>query len=510
MRTRSFAIVFAGIVTAVGVFSNVGAAQQSPPAEFVPGELIVGFRSEQGADEGFKELKALEGGAKTRGIDSAKVERLDERSVALKFDFRTSDGVKLRGEETLGPLEKFAKELRDDPRVEYAHPNWIMKLHRGFDRRPVYFEERKFKPPVAPMSVPSGPNDPYFRRGLHWHYLAPPVGMNAIAAWPKTKGDKSVVVAVIDTGILLKHPDIEGSGNLRPGYDFISEVKMDGDGQPGRDSDPTDPGDHCPETGASASWHGTHVAGTIGAAITNNNQGIAGVNWSISVVPVRALGRCGGTIKDIAAAIRWSAGLPVAGVPNNPHKADIINMSLGLELPCTAQNVALLLNAIAAAKKAGTTVVVAAGNESVDINGVTPAGCGHVISVAASDRRGHLAPYSNYGKVTIVAPGGDTGRDDDGDGMPDGVWSLVAVSKEHQAGVAAYHGTSMAAPHVAAAIALALTQRPELKGKPAEIEELLTRSTAKLPSGSCSKPCGPGLLDAAAMLEIDPSIATRR
>jgi subtilisin family serine protease len=507
MRNGWFAIVLASVMA--GCLSNVSVAQQ--PAEHVPGELLVGFKSEQAADEGVKLLKTLEqspDGVKTRGAGSVKVERLDETSAVLKFDFKGPDGVNLRG--ALSRLEEYAKKLRDDPRVEYAHPNWIMKLDQGFDRRPVYFEERKFKPPVTPMSVPSGPNDTYFLRGLHWHYLAPPVGMNAIAAWPKTKGDKSVVVAVIDTGILLKHPDIDGSANVLPGYDFISLEKMDGDGQTGRDSDPTDPGDQCVETGSDASWHGTHVAGTIGAAITNNGRDIAGVNWSISVVPVRALGRCGGTIADLAAAIRWSAGLSVPGVPKNPHKADIINMSLGLGLPCTAQNVALLMNAIAAADKAGSTVVVAAGNEKVDIKRVTPGGCTQVISVAASDRRGHLAPYSNYGKVTIMAPGGDIRRDDDGDGMPDGVWSLVAVSQEHKDGVAAYQGTSMAAPHVSAAFALLLARRPEFKGKPAEIERLLTRSAAKLPSGACSKPCGPGLLDAAAMLEIDLSISKSR
>ena len=161
---------------------------------------------------------------------------------------------------------------------------------------------------------------------------------------------------------------------------------------------------------------------------TNNGIGIAGVTWKVSVLPVRVLGRCGGTIADIAAAIRWAAGLPVQGVPDNPSPADIINMSLGMVRACTPENAGALLNAIEAARNAGATIVVAAGNDDIDVKKVSPGGCTKVISVAAGDQRGHLAPYSNYGAVTIMAPGGDLKRDDDQDGEPDGVWSLLAVS----------------------------------------------------------------------------------
>jgi serine protease len=100
-----------------------------------------------------------------------------------------------------------------------------------------------------------------------------------------------------------------------------------------------------------------------------------------------------------------------------------------------------------------------------------------------------------------MAPGGDLDRDDDNDNRPDGVWSFVAPSAEYPSGVAAKDGTSMAAPHVSAAIALALSAKPELRGKPDAIEKLLKRSLAPRPAGACSKPCGPGLLDAKAMVE---------
>lgn len=383
-----------------------------------------------------------------------------------------------------------------------------LQLERDRIPDPIYLEDM---PPDTRVQIsrafPSEPNDPVFRSGLLWHYLPPPNGMNALGAWSVAKGDNAIVVAVIDTGLLPEHPDIKMSGNVLKGYDFISDPTRSGNtSAPGRSADPTDRGDACPPRLPTSSWHGTHVSGTVGAAGTNNNIGIAGINWHVSVLPVRALGRCGGTIEDLAAAIRWSAGLDVPDVPKNERKADIINMSLGIRLECTPELVGALRDAIDAARKAGTTVVVAAGNESVDIKGVTPSGCPGVISVAAADQRGYLTPYSNFGNVTLMAPGGDLRRDDDQDNRPDGIWSLVAPSQEHPAGVAAYEGTSMAAPHVTAAIALALQAKPQLRGKPDEIQALLTRSLARLPDGACAKPCGPGLLDAKRMVE--PELST--
>jgi subtilisin family serine protease len=490
------------------------AAQQAPKPEFVPGQLIVGFKSSNALDKAVDDLKETEksGGLAARGARSSSVgiERLSDRSAKVSFDFRSRSGRKLAKGAELEALEEYAKQMAKDPNIEYAHPNWVLQLRRGLVRGPVYLEDL---PPDTrgqiSSNAPSEPNDPVFQSGLLWHYLAPPHGMNAIGAWSKAnaKGDRAIVVAVIDTGLLPDHPDIKGSGNVLKGYDFISDPTRKGDANStGRDANPTDLGDACPPRLPSATWHGSHVSGTIGVVGTNNGVGIAGVNWQVSVLPVRAIGHCGGTIEDLAAAVRWSAGLDVPGVPRNEHKADIINLSLGIRLACTPRQVGVLLDAIVAARKAGTTVVAAAGNDGVDIKGVTPAGCGGVISVAAADQRGYLTPYSNFGDVTIMAPGGDLKRDDDKDNRPDGIWSLVAPSKEHPAGVAAYEGTSMAAPHVAAAIALALAAKPELRGKPDEIAALLTRSVAKLPTGACVKPCGPGLLDAQRMVE--PEIST--
>jgi len=429
------------------------------------------------------------------------IERRDDTNLKVTFDPRTRAGEKVTGSDELKALEEYANQLSQDLDVEYAHPNWILTLQRRLIEKPVYLESLPKLPlRMRPASLESGPNDRTFREGLHWHYLPPPVGMNAVGAWSIATGSRDIVVAVIDTGILPQHPDIKDSGNLLPGYDFISDAKAKGGGSAGWDSDPTDLGDQCPPRSLQPTWHGTHVAGTIGAAATNNGIGIAGINWAVSILPIRALGRCGGTIEDIAAAIQWSSGLAVNGAPKNTHKADVINMSMGMEVPCSQENVGLLMRALSQAREAGVTVVVAAGNEERDVKFSAPAGCSGVISVAASDNRGHLASYSNFGNVTIMAPGGDLDSYDD-HGRPQGVYSLLAPSADAPSGVGGKEGTSMAAPHVSGAIALALSAKPQLRGKPDEIERLLTRSVASRPNGACKVPCGVGLLDAQKMLE---------
>ena len=134
-------------------------------------------------------------------------------------------------------------------------------------------------------------------------------------------------MAVLDTGILPAEADIAGSPNLAPGFDMITDPFIANDGD-GRDSDATDPGDavvagECgpnePPVDQGDSWHGSHVAGTIGVVNTNNGVGVAGANWSVTTVPVRVLGKCGGTNADINDGIRWAAGLPVPGVPEQPE-----------------------------------------------------------------------------------------------------------------------------------------------------------------------------------------------
>jgi serine protease len=356
--------------------------------------------------------------------------------------------------------------MRQRPDVEYAQPNYIFRI------------------------LDTTPNDPRYPE--QWHYFdngngagESPGGINLPQVWDTLTGSGDVVVSILDTGILPDHPDISGSPNYIGGFDMISDPSVGNDGD-GRDGDPTDPGDAC--AGQPDSWHGTHVAGTVGVGNTDNAVGVTGVNWNASVQAVRVLGVCGGTLADISDGIRWAAGLAVPGVPDNPRSARVISMSLGGAGPCILSPA--LQSAINDAFNAGAAVVVAAGNEASDASGFQPASCDNVITVAASDARGRLVTrYSNFGEtVEIMAPGGDVQRDDNGDGNPDGVLSMV------RGGYAYYNGTSMSTPHVTGVLTLWLARDTSLS--PTQLLAKLQASALRRNSTECPQPCGAGLLNA--------------
>src|SRR5205823_4685517 len=199
------------------------------------------------------------------------------------------------------------------------------------------------------------PNDTMY--GQQWHYFEARGGINLPPAWDVTTGSASLTVAVVDSGV-VPHADL--AGRLVPGYDFISDASMSNDGD-GRDADARDPGDYgC--NGAASSWHGTHVAGTIGAA-SNNGAGVAGINWSSKILPVRVMGKCGGYTSDIVDGMRWAAGIAVIGVPANANPARVINLSLGSDGACSSAFQSAVNDVIAR----GTVVVAAAGNSNSDV-----------------------------------------------------------------------------------------------------------------------------------------------
>ncbi len=348
--------------------------------------------------------------------------------------------------------------------------------------------EVKYADPVRRATAFAVPNDPMFP--LQWGLFSPTAGVNAETAWTLQPSTHDLTVAVVDSGI-LPHPDLDG--RVLPGYDFISDPGRARDGN-ARDPDPRDEGDwsagDCFGAHYGSSFHGTFVAGII-AAKTNNGIGIAGLAGDARILPVRVLGKCGGTFEDILEGVMWAAGIPIAGVPDNRHPAKVINLSLGGVGPCDQS----LQEAIDAAMAQGAVIVAAAGNESIETSDVIPANCSGVIAVGAHSAQGGLTSYSNFGpRVDLTAPGGDQP-------LTDLIWGLgndgTTVPAEPS-----YHysaGTSFAAPLVAGAAAM-LIARDSLVTS-GRVHDILVGTARDWPDTSqCIVPgvCGAGMLDAGA------------
>ena len=324
------------------------------------------------------------------------------------------------------------KSLRRDPEIEYAEPNYRVRT----------------------MAVPNDSAYPF-----QWHYPL----IDLPGAWDTTTGDSQVIVAVVDTGILSRHPDL--AGQWVDGYDFVSNADRARDGD-GIDPDPEDPGDG--DSAASNSFHGTHVSGTVAAA-GNNGIGVAGVAYGARIMPLRALGAGGaGTSYDLDQAIRFAAGLANDSGQLPARPADIINLSVG-GAPFSQSSQALYRQV----RAAGVVMVASAGNEASSMPSY-PAAYEGVISVAAVDAQRQRANYSNTGSsIDLAAPGGDSGVDLNGDGYPDGVLSTGGLGSDGSFGYTFLSGTSMAAPHVAGVLALMKSVNPDLS--PEDFESLILR-----------------------------------
>ncbi len=324
------------------------------------------------------------------------------------------------------------------------------------------------------------PNDKLYP--LQWDMQA----MNLPAAWNTTTG-RAVTVAVVDTGI-VKHPDL--LTKTLPGLDLVT------DGTPDTfDTDPTDEG--------GTSYHGSHVSGSVAAA-TNNALGIAGVSWGARVLPIRALGKDGGSSANILIGTLWAAGVDLTkyGLPLNPNPAKVINLSLGGQGACSKaeQDVFDSLSL----PPLNVIVVAAAGNENQDAANASPANCRNVITVGATGPDGNRAPYSNYGaRIDVMAPGGDSslkikvGTTE----IPGGILSTVADDADPNSYTyALLDGTSMAAPHVAGLIAIMKGEQPDLTITQALAK--LKASSTPLSAAACrvANGCGAGLVNAAAVL----------
>lgn len=325
------------------------------------------------------------------------------------------------------------------------------------------------------------PNDEYWDRlwGLRT--------INCPAAWDIEKGDESVVVAVLDTGVAYDHPDL--AGRCVQGWDAYDN-----------DNDPYDEGFVEPDN--SIAYHGTHVAGTI-AAQGNNGIGVCGVCWDgVKIMPVRVIDEEVGAPYDVIIQ-----GLDYALT----HGAKVVNMSLGS--PARFGGNEACHSKIAQLVNAGVIVVASAGNDDPPTDTNFPAAFPECIAVGATAIDDSMAYYSCFGpsnEVDIAAPGGDL---DNPGGAVGGIYStMISYTGEGDAavknfGYVSWQGTSMAAPHVSGAAALLLSAGVPSQG----VRTRLTDSARVPTTGYDVKKYGAGILNlSAALTNASVTIASPR
>ncbi len=309
-------------------------------------------------------------------------------------------------------MQDAIQRLSASQAVQYVEPNYI----------------------VTAAAIPDDPRFPelYGLDNTGQTGGTPDADIDAPEAWDQQTGT-DVVVAVIDTGLDYNHEDIVGNVWTNPGEipgngidddnnGYIDDVRgwdfVNGDNDPFDDND-----------------HGTHVSGTI-AAVGNNGIGVAGVNWSARIMPLKFLSARGsGTTADAISALDYAVMMG-ARISNNSWGGGAFSQAL--------------YDAIAAAQAAGHLFVAAAGNDGVDTD-VTPSypasyDLDNIVSVAATDENDALASFSNFGAVTVDL------------GAP-GV-SILSTTPANT--YSSFSGTSMATPHVAGVAALLLAEDPSL------------------------------------------------
>ncbi len=386
MRNQLRSLLLLTLATTVSPIAaqELDAARKQPPqaADFGPEpRIIVKLRS---TDDGRVQIQSapekLASVAARAGVAAKPVRALGAQLEVMAVDAAAA----------AESLEATLARLNADPSVEYAELDGRRYLH-------------------------AAPDDLLYAQ--QWYLQAAsgaPSAIDAERAWDVTTGSPDVVVAFLDTGVLYDHPDLQAAGvggRLLPGYDFVSNVAAANDGD-GRDADPTDAGDWVSTADrqsttfsgcdvSSSSWHGTRVAGIIGAR-SNNAAGIAGIAWQPWLLPVRVIGKCGGRDSDILAAMLWAAGIHVDGVPDNPYPASVLNLSLGADGSCSRA----YEDVIAAINARGAVVIVSAGNEGGPVS--SPANCPGAAGIAGLRHVGTKVGYSSLGpQIALSAPAGN-------------------------------------------------------------------------------------------------------
>jgi serine protease len=407
---------------------RVASVRQSPRAgqSHVPGELIVQFRAT----------------AEDRRVVS------DIQAVGGRWARRSAYGPRYRvALDPDVPVHQAVARLVSLPEVEYAEPNGVVRSLQAAGR--------------------FTPNDEFF--DFQWHMKM----VDAERTWAIQRGDPSVAVAVLDTGVAY-----EDFGRFRKAPDFGTTVFLPG-------FNVIDQSTHANDD----NFHGTHVASTVAEA-TNNSEGVAGLAFGSALMPVKVLDAEGfGSFFDVAEGVDFAVGFSQGG--SRPVK--VINLSLGGEDPSLT-----LQRAIDRAVEAGVVVVAAAGNEGRAAISF-PATLPNVIAVGGVDARKRRASYSNFGpELDVVAPGGDLDRDDDGDGRPDGVLqqtfdpdTAFFLGRFDDFGYFFVTGTSQATPHVAALAALLVRQGIT---DPAAVKAVIEQTAEDLGSPGRDDTFGHGLI----------------
>lgn len=294
------------------------------------------------------------------------------------------------------------------------------------------------------------PDDPEFPK--QWAHAQ----ANAPEGWQITTGSQEVIIAVIDSGVDLNHPDLKSK--LVAGKNLYN-------------SEPTAGDKH---------GHGTHVAG-IAAALSDNGEGIAGVSWGARIMPIRVTDSKGsGPTSVVASGISWAVA----------NGARVINLSLGSN---RVDNV--LADAIAKARASGALVVASAGNDHVSTP-FYPAALEGVLAVGATGPSGEQASYSNFGSyLDVMAPGGE--RSLDATGILSTVPTYDVYLNTHvngfRRGYEYLSGTSMAAPYVSGLAALVWSLNPDLS--PTEVSQIITSTVRDLSVPGWDPVYGYGLVD---------------
>ncbi|HEV8025081.1 MAG TPA: S8 family serine peptidase, partial [Candidatus Nanopelagicales bacterium] len=401
------------------------------------------------------------GGVLLKRDDAAKTVPASQSASTVDGVAVTDDGEALEGVDKVALSEAvdvtegeaIARTIEAQPEVQWAEPDLV----------------------VLPSTTSAADAEAVASAAAGWNIT----GEYGVGQVTDPDAGAGVTVAVIDTGI-TSHPDLDG--RLVAGFDFVSNpevlaaprteggqpVPFDGDyadeatyGALGRDADPTDPGDWrglAPVR--DSSWHGTHTAGVI-----------ADVVPGAKIQPIRALSWRGGLLSDVAAGITWASGGTVDGAPANATPSKVINLSFSVQAACPNT----LQTAIDDAVARGSAIVAAAGNNNADATGYAPGNCANVITVGASNAEGKRASYSNYGTVVDASAPGATPR-------------------------TAREGTSIAAAHTAAALALIASQQPDLT--PDQLAAELTGTYLRaFPGDTCDdagdKSCGAGIVQIA-------------